>query len=230
MTLATGPNTGLLINGAPGEAHYAQLVAKWRWEDFLLQPVVKSRVTALPTTGQVEGDAYLFIGTGTNANKIARWWATGATTAQWEYLVPKSGWRVQISGELDAYGQVKTYEYSGTAWSEKSAGGISQADADVRYEPKRKDNLTATTNPSAADDQVQGYSVLSRWVNTTTGEMWLCLNASTGAANWQQATLSLDELGSAALANVGEGPTELPTNAAVATALQPLETMIWMGL
>lgn len=230
MTLATGPNTGLLINGAAGEAHYAQLVMMWRWDDFLRQPVVKSRLSTLPTTGQAEGDAYIFTGAGANANKIARWWATGATTAGWEYMTPKSGWRVQVSGELDAYGQVKTYEYSGTAWSEKSPGGISQTDADARYEPKRKDNLTATTNPAASDDQVQGYSVLSRWVNTASGELWLCLNASTGAADWQQATLTLDELGSAALANVGTASDELPTNTDVQAQLQPLQMMIWMGL
>ncbi|AWF69881.1 hypothetical protein CSC27_3807 [Pseudomonas aeruginosa] len=50
-----GPNTGLLINGAPGEGHYSELIRMLRWDDFLRQPVVKGRVATLPTTGQAEG-------------------------------------------------------------------------------------------------------------------------------------------------------------------------------
>lgn len=41
MTLYMGPNTGLLINGLPGEGHYSDLIRMWRWDDFLRQPVVK---------------------------------------------------------------------------------------------------------------------------------------------------------------------------------------------
>ncbi|HEH4273492.1 TPA: hypothetical protein SG377_002262, partial [Pseudomonas aeruginosa] len=52
MTLYMGPNTGLLINGLPGEGHYNDLIRMWRWDDFLRQPVVKGRVATLPTTGQ----------------------------------------------------------------------------------------------------------------------------------------------------------------------------------
>lgn len=55
MTLYMGPNTGLLINGLPGEGHYSDLIRMWRWDDFLRQPVVKGRVAALPTSGQAEG-------------------------------------------------------------------------------------------------------------------------------------------------------------------------------
>lgn len=40
MTLYMGPNTGLLINGLPGEGHYSDLIRMWRWDDFLRQPVV----------------------------------------------------------------------------------------------------------------------------------------------------------------------------------------------
>lgn len=55
MSLTMGPNTGLLINGAPGEGHYSELIRMLRWDDFLRQPVVKGRVATLPTTGQAEG-------------------------------------------------------------------------------------------------------------------------------------------------------------------------------
>ena len=66
-------------------------------------------------------------------------------------------------------------------------------------------NLVATTNPAVSNDSTEGYEVLSRWVNVSTAEIFLCLNASVGAAEWQEATLTVDDLGSAALANVGAG-------------------------
>nr|WP_245217358.1 hypothetical protein [Pseudomonas aeruginosa] len=90
MSLTMGPNTGLLINGAPGEGHYSELIRMLRWDDFLRQPVVKGRVATLPTSGQVEGDTYIFTGSGVNQHRIARWWATGATTPIWEYM-PQAG-------------------------------------------------------------------------------------------------------------------------------------------
>ncbi|EQB8391131.1 TPA: DUF2793 domain-containing protein, partial [Pseudomonas aeruginosa] len=129
MTLYMGPNTGLLINGAPGEGHYSELIRMLRWDDFLRQPVVKGRVATLPTTGQAEGDTYIFTGSGSNQNRLARWWATGATTAIWEYMPPRLGWRVQVANETTPSGQVKTYEYSGTAWVEL-VGGMSDAPSD----------------------------------------------------------------------------------------------------
>ncbi|MDV6610104.1 hypothetical protein FA506_20720 [Pseudomonas aeruginosa] len=126
MTLYMGPNTGLLINGAPGEGHYSELIRMLRWDDFLRQPVVKGRVAALPTSGQVEGDTYIFTGSGANQNRIARWWATGATTPIWEYMPPRLGWRVQVANETTPSDQVKTYEYSGSAWTEL-VGGMADA-------------------------------------------------------------------------------------------------------
>ncbi|KSH06961.1 hypothetical protein ACSESX_00690 [Pseudomonas aeruginosa] len=129
MSLTMGPNTGLLINGAPGEGHYSELIRMLRWDDFLRQPVVKGRVAALPTSGQVEGDTYIFTGSGANQNRIARWWATGATTPIWEYMPPRLGWRVQVANETTPADQVKTYEYSGTAWVEL-VGGMSDAPSD----------------------------------------------------------------------------------------------------
>nr|WP_237113128.1 DUF2793 domain-containing protein [Pseudomonas aeruginosa] len=129
MTLYMGPNTGLLINGLPGEGHYNDLIRMWRWDDFLRQPVVKGRVSSLPTGGQAEGDTYIFTGSGANQNRIARWWATGATTPIWEYMPPRLGWRVQVANETTPAGQVKTYEYSGSAWVEL-VGGMSDAPSD----------------------------------------------------------------------------------------------------
>ncbi|MDF5991354.1 DUF2793 domain-containing protein [Pseudomonas aeruginosa] len=140
MSLTMGPNTGLLINGAPGEGHHNELMRLLRWDDFLRQPVVKGRVATLPTSGQVEGDIYIFTGAGANQNRLARWWATGATTAIWEYMPPRLGWRVQVANETTPSGQVKTCEYSGTAWVEL-VGGMSDAPSDGKRVCPRKRRL-----------------------------------------------------------------------------------------
>lgn len=47
-------------------------------------------------------------------------------------------------------------------------------------------NFTATVDPSSGDDQTQGYTPGSRWFNTSTGILWTCLSAATGAASWAQ--------------------------------------------
>ena len=64
-----------------------------------------------------------------------------------------------------------------------------------------KNNLTATSNPGAANDNTQGYSALSKWLNTSTGEVWICVSAATGAAEWSQTTVDADDLGNLAFEN-----------------------------
>ena len=49
-------------------------------------------------------------------------------------------------------------------------------------------NLTATTAPTVNDDQAKGYSVLSQWLDTALSDLYVCLNASTGAAVWKKVT------------------------------------------
>jgi hypothetical protein len=46
------------------------------------------------------------------------------------------------------------------------------------------DNLSATTDPGAANDDTQSYSVGSRWLNIISQRVWTCLSAATGAAIW----------------------------------------------
>ncbi|HHF1231423.1 TPA: hypothetical protein ACPJAB_006714, partial [Pseudomonas aeruginosa] len=97
-----------------------------------------------------EGDTYIFTGSGVNQHRIARWWATGATTPIWEYMPPRLGWRVQVANETTPSGQVKTYEYSGTAWVEL-VGGMSDAPSDgKRY--ARLNNAWAGLGAGAVAD------------------------------------------------------------------------------
>jgi hypothetical protein len=45
-------------------------------------------------------------------------------------------------------------------------------------------NLTATTDPTAANDSTQGYGIGSVWINTTIWRVWECMSAAVGAAVW----------------------------------------------
>lgn len=85
---------------------------------------------------------------------------------------------------------------------------LTKGDADALYSSMVQDNLTATTDPTVNDDSDDGYSAGSRWLNTVSDEFFLCLDATVGAANWQQATLSLDDLGSMATRNYGTAAAE----------------------
>lgn len=143
MTLSVGPNIGLLDCGAPGEGHYAELMRQWRWMDFLLQPVVKSRTAALPTSGQVDGDAYILTAAGANQNKIVRWTARLVVPA-WEYLTPKVGWRVQVANELDGSSLATTYGYTGAEWAEQSTSGGGVSVAPVIVESTTARTLSAS--------------------------------------------------------------------------------------
>lgn len=48
-----------------------------------------------------------------------------------------------------------------------------------------KSNLTATAAPGAGNDNTQGYKVGSIWIDETNDKAYTCLDASTGAAVWQ---------------------------------------------
>lgn len=49
-----------------------------------------------------------------------------------------------------------------------------------------KNNYAAITAPTASNDGAQGYSVGSEWINTALGDVYKCVNATTGAAVWRK--------------------------------------------
>lgn len=51
-------------------------------------------------------------------------------------------------------------------------------------------NFSATTDPTVGDDDTAGYSIGSRWINTTSETTFVCLDASSGAASWQLVVLA----------------------------------------
>lgn len=87
-----------------------------------------------------------------------------------------------------------------------------------KYEIKRLNNLTASTDPGANNDSTEGYSVLSRWVNISTQTVWMALDVTQGNAIWSPSGVSIGDLGSAALADTGMGADNVPTNAMLGSA------------
>lgn len=81
-----------------------------------------------------------------------------------------------------------------------------------------KANLTATTDPTVTDDRNAGYSDLSRWYNNSTETLFILLDPTPGAAVWIEDDFDPLGFGSAALAQLGTGPSDVPQNSDLGTA------------
>ncbi|RMG20126.1 MAG: hypothetical protein D6732_29035, partial [Methanobacteriota archaeon] len=81
-----------------------------------------------------------------------------------------------------------------------------RADMDARS-GTGKSNFTAITNPGATDDSSAGYNVGSRWFNTTTGESYVCVDATAGAAKW-----IIDSVPRGAIGNIESPLVNIPLN------------------
>ena len=60
---------------------------------------------------------------------------------------------------------------------------ITMPDSDVEL---FKDNLAAAVAPAVGDDNTSGYAVGSKWIDTAADNSYICVDASTGAAVWNQ--------------------------------------------
>ncbi len=65
-----------------------------------------------------------------------------------------------------------------------------------------KNNYEAVAAPTVDDDESIGYSSGSKWFYS--GDIWLCVDAADGAANWVDTGVNLDDLG--ALAFLDKAP------------------------
>ena len=82
-------------------------------------------------------------------------------------------------------------------------------------------NYYATTAPGATNDSAEGYSVGSKWYNSVTKETYVCSDATEGAAVWDDATVTADELGSAAFSDTEDFATAAQGDLAD-SSLQPV--------
>ncbi len=64
------------------------------------------------------------------------------------------------------------------------------------YMPFQKDNYAGTATPGVSDDETDGYSVGSVWVNTTATphEVYRCVDPTEGAAVWLNTSLEISEI------------------------------------
>ena len=74
-----------------------------------------------------------------------------------------------------ASGETATYEDT-VGWRVYTSTGVLKSTL--------TQNNIAATDPTVSNDNTQGYSPLSMWVNTTNGRVWTCQSAATGAAAW----------------------------------------------
>lgn len=129
MTMSLGPNTGLLVDGALGEQHFANLMAQFRGHDALIQCHVKDKDLTTPPASPVNGDMYIVAASPTGAwvgqaGKLAYYYvipangSNGATgTSGWQFFTPRKGWRTHVEDEN------ADYQYNGSAWVIASSGG-----------------------------------------------------------------------------------------------------------
>jgi len=57
-----------------------------------------------------------------------------------------------------------------------------------------KNNFNAIISPNDLNDDADGYSIGSRWINNTTHEEWICFDVTEGSALWKNITNSLTDL------------------------------------
>lgn len=69
----------------------------------------------------------------------------------------------------------------GTLYAHPTTGDLAVKDGATPF----KNNIT-TSNPTINDDDTQGYEVGSVWINTSTNQIFVLVDASTGAAIWQE--------------------------------------------
>lgn len=108
-----------------------------------------------------------------------------------------------------------------------AGGGIFAHNGDLEdatgqsLNPKRN---IAASDPTANDDETVGYSTWSLWANSTSGEVWRCIDAVEAAAEWVKTSLTLDELGALATGNDAADVPYGATDVAAALDARPTET------
>ena len=74
-------------------------------------------------------------------------------------------------------------------WKNVTNSGVTLADIGLSNVLNTKHNYSATSAPTANDDDGDGYSIGSVWVDTVDDESWICTDATTTAAVWALTTL-----------------------------------------
>jgi hypothetical protein len=112
---------------------------------------------ALNGSGLIVGVAGASSGTGSTIQ------VGSFTTTQQGFLTPAAG--------MEIYNTTQ-------GWFQSNNGSRWGDDA-------RNNNFQATSSPTTSNDNTQGYTIGSIWINTTTNRTYICNSAITSTANWQ---------------------------------------------
>lgn len=85
------------------------------------------------------------------------------------------------------------------------------------------DNISASSSPGVGDDDGDGYHPGSMWFRIDTGELWVCRDASTGAAVWHRVNGPLFDIYIAG--NYYHFPFTSGTDSATATVTAAADTL-----
>jgi hypothetical protein len=155
----------------------SSLVRPGDWNDTH-RPLHNFTATADPTATDDETDDY----------EVGSRWLRPGTPAEWVCVDASEGAAV---------------------WATVGTTPGNTPDPTAQYDTLRADgtpewavvtNNQTTTDPTAGDDSGDGYSIGSRWLNTTSDREFVCLNASPSAAVWIETTNTAGGSGSGAYA------------------------------
>lgn len=125
-----------------------------------------------------------------------------------------------LVAEIDAANIAAAEENAATATAAAATASAAAISAAASAASLPLNNYTATRAPNSGDDSADGYSVGSEWVNLTTGNKYLCVLATVGAADWRNQSADLSSLGTAAYQDVEDFATDEQGEKAD-TAIQP---------
>lgn len=143
-----------------------------------------------PATGSIDGSDL-----GLGADEIL--YGTGGSTA----TTTLTSYARSLIDDASAAAARTTLGLGDVAVLDEIAESDLSSSVQEKLNRSAKNAFDATSDPTADDDDGDGYSEGSVWINTTSGEAFRCVDASTGAAVWINTTLTTDELGTIASQN-----------------------------
>ena len=166
------------------------------WKDITTDPERNLSASSAPTVNDDSGDGYspgsVWVDTTNDTAYICLDASSGA--AIWRLITPatQNNYAASVAPTVNDDSGVG-YSVS-SFWIDTTAdiayicvdasSGAAVWKKTTSSEPKS--NYVATTNPGVGDDDADGYSSGSMWVNTTLGTAYICTDASTGAAVWAE--------------------------------------------
>ena len=178
----TAPATSIYVRVADEQEYFADNQGSLSWRLLAAQTIASN---VIPSGVEVVGlgKNAIFDGAIENNGILTNIQVTGAITGAGQIrLVPNP--TVELFSN-----QIKSLIATGTApFVIASTTAVTNLNADlVDGEHAQKSNLSATTAPTVTDDSGAGYSVGSVWINVTADKAYICVDATVGAAVWNEA-------------------------------------------